>query len=295
MNILITGGTGFVGKKLVGTLHQQKHHIYILTRSPKSHKNTERKTYIGYDVDASELPVIEGVINLAGESLFGYWTTHKKNAILKSRVETTNTLLNIIDHMPIKPHVLINASAVGFYGTSEQKIFTEKTSQASDDFLGKVTHEWENTTKLAEAMGVRTVMTRFGVILGQDHGALPLMRLPIKLFVGGKIGTGEQWVSWIHIKDVVHLIIHCLENEEISGPVNATAPDPKRNKDFMKILADVHNRPYWFTTPAFIMRTALGEMSQLITKGQYVWPEIALNTDFQFSYPHLKSALKDLK
>src|SRR5699024_3687098 len=151
--------------------------------------------------------------------------------------------------------------------------------------------KWENTAKKAENMGIRTVLTRFGVILGDGEGALPLMSLPVKLFLGGKIGDGEQWVTWVHIDDVVNLIIFCLEHEDISGPVNVTAPESKRNNDFMKILAHVLTRPYWFPTPSFLIRSALGEMSQLITKGQYDLPAKALHAKYQFKHPKLKEAL----
>src|SRR5690625_138798 len=294
MNYLITGGTGFVGKKLVKKLHEEQHHTYILTRSPESYKDTEKATYIGYDVNASELPAVDGVVNLAGESLFGYWTKQRKKNILNSRIETTRKLLGIISQLKNKPNVLVSGSAVGYYGMSDELIFTEKTHKSSEDFLGTVTNKWENTAKEAEHMGLRTVLTRFGVILGKGGGALPLMGLPVKLFVGGEIGDGEQWVSWVHIDDVVNLIIFCLENEEVSGPVNVTAPEPKRNKDFMKTLAQVLHRPYWFTTPTFLIQTALGEMSQLITKGQYVWPAKAINANYQFIYPKLRETLKSL-
>lgn len=295
MNYLITGGTGFVGKKLVNKLHEEQHHTYILTRSPESYEDTEQATYIGYDVNASELPTIEGVVNLAGESLFGYWTKQRKENILNSRIETTRKLLDIISKLEDTPNVLVSGSAVGYYGMSEELIFTEKTHKASEDFLGTVTKKWEDTAKKAEKMGIRTVFTRFGVILGDGEGALPLMSLPVKLFVGGKIGDGEQWITWVHIDDVVNLIIFCLEHEGISGPVNVTAPEPKRNKDFMKTLAQVLHRPYWFTTPSFLIQTSLGEMSQLITKGQYVWPAKAINANYQFQYPKLKDALKSLQ
>lgn len=295
MNYLITGGTGFVGKKLVKKLHEKNHRTYILTRSPESHTDTEKTTFIGYDYNVEKLPYIEGIVNLAGESLFGYWTKQKKKQIINSRIDVTEKLLDIIRRLPVKPHVLVNGSAVGYYGMSDKVIFTEQTHKSSHDFLAIVTYKWENTARKAENMGIRTVLTRFGVILGQDGGALPLMSLPVKLFVGGKIGDGEQWISWVHIDDAVDLIIFCLKNEKLSGPVNVTAPDPKRNKDFMKTLARVLNRPYWFTTPSFLMGVGLGDMSQLITRGQYVWPEKALNYDYQFLHSNLEEALKSLK
>src|SRR5699024_6460063 len=150
MNYLITGGTGFVGKKLVKKLHEEQHHTYILTRSPESYEDTEKATYIGYDVNASELPAVDGVVNLAGESLFGYWTKQRKNNILTSSIETTRKLFGIISQLKNKPNVMVSGSAVGYYGMSDVLIFTEKTHKSSEDFLGTVTNKWENTAIEAE-------------------------------------------------------------------------------------------------------------------------------------------------
>lgn len=293
LNILITGGTGFVGKNLIEALADKGHHFYILTRSPNSHTNTKQTTFINYDHQVEQLPIIHAVINLAGDSLFGYWTKKKKDNILTSRVKTTEKLINLMRNLSKKPEVFISASAVGFYGTSEDNIFSENTPKSGDDFLANVVVEWENTAKQAELLGIRTVYARFGIILGKE-GSLPLMSLPVKLFTGGKIGHGEQWMSWVHIKDAVELIIFCLLNNKIKGPVNVTAPHPKRNKDFMKILASELKRPYWFPAPRPLIRLAMGEMSELITKGQYVLPKKAEACNFNFSYPHLKEALHDI-
>lgn len=294
MNILIAGGTGFVGRFLSDTLNQNGHHVYIVTRSPEKYTSDEDKTYIDYHVDAHALPPFFAVINLAGDSLFGYWTTSKKKAILHSRIETTERLIQMMKQMSVKPNVLINGSAVGYYGTSKETMFTEKTTRPGDDFLAKVVVAWESCAKQASSLGVRTVYTRFGVILGKDHGALPLMALPIKFFAGGKIGTGEQWIPWIHIDDVVQMIIFSMENEYIEGPINITAPHPKRNKDFSKTLANVLKRPYWFPTPTPLLQVALGEMSTLITKGQYVLPHKAQAHEYLFKFPKLKDALEDI-
>ncbi|SET70963.1 hypothetical protein SAMN05216389_12219 [Oceanobacillus limi] len=293
MNFLLTGGTGFVGKHLVAALHQKGYHTYILTRSPANSANSNNSTFIGYDHPVEELPTIYGVINLAGESLFGYWTKQKKEAILNSRIETTKKVIQMIEKLEEKPDVFINGSAVGYYGMSEDLIFTEETEQPGSDFLARVVVEWERTAKQAEDFGIRTIYARFGVILGKS-GALPLMSLPVKLFVGGKVGSGEQWLSWIHIDDVTELLNFCLLNENIRGPVNFTAPNPLRNKDFTKVLAKVMNRPYWFPTPAPLFRLATGQMSQLVLKGQYVLPQKAETHQYQFIYPELEAALKNI-
>lgn len=291
LNILIAGGTGFIGKNLTISLQKQGYHVYILTRTPGLYNHSKLKTYIAYDDLTKKLPDIQCIINLSGESLYGYWTKKKKQIIKTSRIETTQMLIDHMKEMKKKPSVFINGSAIGFYGTSDELIFTEKTVQPGDDFLAKVVIEWEKTAKQAEDLGIRTVYTRFGVVLGKEGGALPIMTIPVKLFAGGKIGSGEQWISWIHIQDAVDLLNFCIHNSKISGPINITAPNPKRNKDFMKTLSTVLKRPYWFPTPSPLMRLAIGEMSELITNGQYVLPQKSTSFDYQFSYPNLKEAL----
>ncbi|RYG73259.1 TIGR01777 family protein [Lentibacillus lipolyticus] len=290
MTILMTGGTGFVGRHLTEALTEAGHHIYITTRTPEKQTSTKQVTFIGYDYPAEQLPVIHAVINLAGDSLFGYWTAAKKEAIRKSRIETTQKVIHMLKQMKQKPDVFISGSAVGFYGTAEDLIFTEETNRSGNDFLANVVTEWEQTAKQAESLGIRTVYARFGVILGKQ-GALPLMKLPVKLFAGGRIGSGEQWMSWVHINDVVNMIQFCLRNEQVSGPVNVTAPNPVRNKDFTNTLARVLGRPNWLPAPAFAIRAVLGDMSILITKGQFVLPGKAQKLGYNFVYPNLKDAL----
>lgn len=294
LNILITGGTGFVGKRLTSALTAKAHHVYILSRYPDYHIDTENTTYIAYDHPISTLPIIHGVINLAGASLFGYWSKKKKNAIHQSRMETTQFLIDVMKRLDKKPDIFISGSAVGFYGMSDDLIFTEQTTNSGDDFLAGVVADWEKTASQAETMGIRTIYSRFGVILGED-GAYPLMRMPVKMYAGGKIGNGEQWLSWIHIEDVIQLMLFCLFNDHISGPVNFTAPEPTQNKTFTKELASVIKRPYWFPTPAILISTVLGEMGQLITKGQYVLPGKALEYNYQFAFPNLREALIHLE
>ncbi|ASK61058.1 TIGR01777 family protein [Virgibacillus phasianinus] len=294
MNILITGGTGFVGSHLTEALTKENHHVYILTRYPDNYENTKQITYIAYDYYVRDLPAIHTVINLAGDTLFGYWTTEKKTNIMKSRTEVTQHVIEMMQQMEKKPEVFISASAIGFYGTSEDLIFTENTTEHGEDFLSSVAVAWETTAmQAADEMHIRTVCTRFGIILG-EKGALSYMTVPIKMFAGGKIGKGEQWMSWVHIEDVVNSITFCMQNEHIEGPVNVTAPNPKRNKEFTKILTKVLNRPNWFTTPAPLVRTAMGEMSELMTKGQYVLPGKLNEHKYQFSYPYLQNALQEI-
>lgn len=294
MNILVTGGTGFVGGNLVEMLTGKGHHVYIMTRSPEKHQSKGKVHYVGTNVTAEELPRIRAAVNLAGASLFGRWTEEKKEAIIKSRIKTTNNLIELFRNMEEKPDVLVSASAVGYYGTSDTQIFTEKTTAPGDDFLAHVCTEWEQAAKQAEDLGIRTVFTRFGIVLGTE-GALPLMEKPVKMFVGGKIGDGEQWVSWVHIDDLTRLIKFSIENEEISGPVNVTAPYPKRNKDFMKTIARTWNRPHWTAAPASIIKLATGDMSEMVVKGQCVKPAKALIHGYSFKFPILEAALHNIK
>lgn len=294
LNILITGGTGFVGKNVTKSLIKKGHHVFILTRTPQHYNDSSSVTHLNYQHPVDQLPDIYAVINLAGESIFGYWTTKKKDNILRSRIQTTKKIINMVKQMKVKPSVFMNGSAIGFYGTSSDLIFTEKTTDPGNDFLADVVRQWEQTAKEVECLGIRTIYARFGVILGEE-GALPLMKLPVKLFAGGKIGHGEQWLSWIHIEDVVNLLTFALTNEEIKGPLNITSPHPIRNKDFIKILAKVCKRPYWLPAPTLFMRTILGEMSELITKGQFVLPEKAMTHHFNFSYPYLQNALDNIQ
>lgn len=294
MNILIAGGTGFIGTALTNKLIEQRHYVYIVSRNPHKYSNRGHITYVDYDVSTNQLPKIDAVINLAGESLFGRWTDQKKQRILASRMESTEQIINLIERLEQKPAVFINASAVGFYGMDNETIFTEQTNVAGSDFLAKITDAWERTAKRAETLGVRVVFARFGIILAKQDGALSLMRIPFQSFIGGKIGEGEQWMSWIHIDDCVNMLLFAIHNGAISGPLNITAPHPVRNKQFTTILGKTLKRPTMFTVPERIARVALGEMSSLVTKGQFVYPDKAFQNHFDFTFPHLQDALIDI-
>lgn len=290
----MTGGTGFIGSHFIQRLVTEGHHVYVLTRHPKKHKDTEHISYISFRYSMKKLPFIHAVINLAGESLFGFWTEEKKEKIVASRIAVTEKLTNMLMQMKEKPEVFISGSAIGFYGTAEDTIFTEYTKRPSGDFLGEVTSKWERAAKVAEDLGVRTVYARFGVVLDKYEGALPQMALPIKLGVGGTIGSGEQWLSWIHINDCVNLLYFILKNDTMTGAVNITAPHPVRNKEFTASLASILKRPNLFTIPTPIIGKVVGEMGQLITEGQYVLPKKALQQDFIFHYEHIIDALENI-
>ncbi|MCA9723996.1 MAG: TIGR01777 family oxidoreductase, partial [Kurthia sp.] len=193
-----------------------------------------------------------------------------------------------------KPNVLVNASAVGIYPTSKAAVYTESSTQKSTDFLGRTVKKWEEIAKRAEAYGVRTVFTRFGVILGSGGGALKLMAMPYDFYIGGKLGSGMQWVSWVHIDDVVGAIDFVISDDTISGPVNVTAPHPVRMEQFGKTIAEIKRKPHWFPTPAPLLKAALGEKSKMVLEGQNVKPTVLLEHGYTFHYPKLYDALSNL-
>lgn len=294
MNVLITGGTGFIGSALTKKLIEQHNKVFIVTRNPHHYPNSRQLTYIGYDTHTNTLPKMDAVINLAGESLFGRWTANKKARIINSRLKSTNRIIDMMEQFEQKPDVFISASAVGFYGMNNGIIFTEKTTESDTDFLATVTNNWEQTAKQANEFGIRTVYARFGIILDKHAGALSLMKIPFQSFVGGKIGTGEQWMSWIHLEDCVNMLLFAIHNDTITGPLNVTAPNPQRNKHFTNTLGKVLKRPAVFSVPEPLARLALGEMSSLVTSGQFVYPDKALQHHFEFKFPHLHTALKNI-
>lgn len=292
--ILITGGTGFVGSALTKHLTSLGDEVYILTRKERQ-SQAQGVHYIQWmSSKEPKLPQIDAVVNLAGESINGRWTDEKKKAILSSRLKVTEELLNLVGKMPQKPAVWVNASAIGYYGTSETQVFTEQTVEHGSDFLAEVVKAWETKAKGAESLGIRTVLTRFGLILGRDGGVLPQLSLPYRFFAGGTVGSGDQWVSWVHKDDVAELIRDVIENEQYTGPVNVTSPHPVTMREFGQATGDVMHRPHWLPAPTFAFKLLFGEMSMLILKGQQVIPEKAQKLGFHFTYPHLKGALHDL-
>ena len=233
------------------------------------------------------------VVNLAGATINSRWTDEYKAKILESRLHSTSEVNRIIGKLGKKPRVLINASAVGYYGTSPTATFSEE-SRAGNDFLAETVQRWETAADMAGNLGVRVVLCRFGVILDKNGGALPRMVLPYKFFAGGSIGSGKQWLSWIHIQDVVSGIVFAIENESLVGPVNFSAPVPVTMEQFGKILAGVIRKPHWMPVPSFMLKIMLGEMSILVLEGQRALPEKLLKTGFEFRYPQLEDALNNI-
>ena len=295
MKVAITGGTGFVGTKLTELLVSLGHEVIILTRGEERQDGAIR--YVKWLNGARpelELDGIDAFVNLAGVSLNeGRWTNERKKAIFDSRLETTDEVIRILSAIQNKPRVLVNASAVGIYPTSNSTIYTEQSTEIARDFLGTTVLNWEEKAMEAAELGIRVCLTRFGVILGKE-GALPLMVLPYQLGVGGTVGSGEQWLSWIHIEDVARAILFSIENEQLSGPINLTSPNAKRMKHFGKIIGHSLNRPHWIPVPGFMMKAALGEKSMLVLEGQYVVPEKLLKAGFEFKFVSLENAIINL-
>ncbi|HSO57129.1 MAG TPA: TIGR01777 family oxidoreductase [Paenisporosarcina sp.] len=297
MKVAITGGSGFVGKEITNQLTENGHEVYILTRSSKpSNDLVHMVKWLGEgDKPEEQLNGVDTWINLAGASINeGRWTEEQKQKIYDSRMKATDEVLRIFETVSEKPTVLINASAIGIYPPSEQATYTEQSSSRGSDFLAETVEEWEKKAFQAEKYGTRVACGRFGIILGKNEGALPLMALPYKMGVGGKVGTGNQWVSWVHVSDVAKAVLYAIDNDDFKGPFNVTSPDPKQMNDFGKILGEILNRPHWIPVPAFALKLALGDKSQLVLEGQRVLPDKLLTHGFKFSYPDLQQALKNI-
>lgn len=296
MKVAISGGTGLVGQKLCHVLKARGDEVVVLTRGEsKFEEDIHYVNWLGEEKPEQALEGIDAFINLAGVSLNdGRWTEERKEAIYTSRMNTTDEVLRIIESLQTKPQVLINASAVGIYPTSISAVYTEQSKKFATDFLGKVVADWEQKANHATGLGVRVCLARLGVVLDKEAGALPLIVLPYQLFVGGTVGSGEQWLSWIHIDDVCGAILHAIEHTELSGPINLTSPNAKRMKQFGKIVGRTLNRPHWLPVPSFSLKLALGEKSQLVLEGQYVVPEKLLQSGYQFKFPSVEDAIIDL-
>lgn len=296
MKIAIAGGTGFIGKQLSHYFLNAGHDLFILTRNKKTSSN-KNLHYVEWLSDsatpADALEGVDAVINLAGKSINTRWTESNKKEIIESRLSATRAIYSFINKLNKKPAVFINASAIGIYGTSLVNTFTEESQQIGTDFLADTVKAWEKEAEKVADLHVRTIFARFGLVLGKD-GALPKMITPYKFFAGGKLGSGQQWVSWIHIEDVARLIEYLIQTPDITGPVNVTAPNPVKMDEFGETISHILHRPNWIPAPSIAIKTLLGEMSILILEGQKVVPEKALNHDFQFSYPTLEKALYHL-
>lgn len=297
MKVAIAGGTGMVGRRLSKLLLEKGHEVIILTRGEQQVKNNIHYVQWLNDDSTPELFMgnTDAFVNLAGVSLNeGRWTDEQKQKILSSRIESTDEVIRILQNLKHKPKVLINASAVGIYPVSETAVYTEQAPEKASDFLGSVVVQWEERAMQAQQLGIRTCLTRFGVILEKGEGALPMMVLPYKLGVGGTIGSGRQWLSWIHVEDVARAILFAIENDTLTGPINFTTPNVKRMKQFGQSISHALKRPHWFPVPSIALKIALGEKSMLVLEGQHVLPEKLLNANFEFKFISVEDAIRNL-
>ncbi|WP_045516642.1 TIGR01777 family oxidoreductase [Neobacillus niacini] len=297
MKIVIAGGTGFIGQRVTELLLTEGHTVVILTR--KETRSSGKVSFIRWLEEGAtpekEIRKADAFINLAGVSINdGRWSKSHQKQIYESRLTATDELLRIISLLPEKPSVLVNASAIGIYPASLSAVYTENSLETATDFLGKTVSDWESKAKQVENHSIRAVYMRFGVVLGKEGGALPLMALPFRLFVGGKVGSGEQWVSWVHVMDVVRAIVFAIKNDQLRGPVNVTSPSPLRMNDFGKTIGSVLHRPHWLPVPSFAMKMILGQKSALVLEGQHVIPQVLQEEGFEFMFPTLRLALEDL-
>jgi uncharacterized protein (TIGR01777 family) len=297
MNLVVTGATGFIGTPLCARLIEQGHTLTLFTRGSPRDAGGASKRWIHWTPGAlrewgTAFNGADGVINLAGEPIAEKkWTHLQRHRIETSRVDGTNSLVQAIARAAVKPKFLISASAVGYYGPRGDETVTEETPPG-DDFLSFVCREWEEEAKKAEQLGLRVARLRTGIVLGSGGGALAKMVEPFKFYVGGPLGSGQQWMSWIQLEDHIRLILELIENTQASGPVNATAPNPVRNKEFCQTLGKVLHRPCWAPVPGFALKLVLGDMADMLLTGQRVIPAAAQKLGFQFRYPTLEEALQ---
>ncbi len=296
MKIFITGGTGFIGKKLCHFLLDNNHHLTVLTRTPE-----KVSTLCGESVESIQnieqlnaSDSFDAIINLAGEGILdARWSEIRKQQLLNSRIDTTKQLIAYIKRAHSKPKVLISGSAVGYYG-NRGSIKLNEQSQPHHDFSHELCALWESAAFEAEKFGVRTCIVRTGLVIGNDGGFLKRMLPSFKLCLGGPMGDGNQWMSWIHRADFIAIIERLLKSTSLHGIYNATAPEPATNAEFSKTLGQVLNRPAFIRIPAFVLKILLGEMAELLLGGQRVLPERLEQAGFEFKFKTLKQALSDV-
>jgi uncharacterized protein (TIGR01777 family) len=301
MKVIITGGTGLIGQALTANLAADKHEIIILSRNPDAHTDTLPKgaSLQKWDAQSAEgwghlAEGADAIINLAGAGIADErWSKKRKALILDSRINAGKAVVAAVQAATNKPRVVIQASAVGYYGAQRDAVLTEK-SPAGNDFPAEVSIQWEPATAEVEMMGVRRIIARFGVVLSMSGGALPRMAKPIQLGIGGHIGSGDQWFSWVHIDDVVRSLRFLMADPHASGVYNITGPAPVSNKTFANTIGNVINRPTLLPVPGFAMKALFGEMSHVLLTGQNVVPARLADAGFQFRFPHADNALRDL-
>jgi uncharacterized protein (TIGR01777 family) len=300
MRVIVTGSTGLVGRALVRSLLSDGHEVTRLVRGGAQGFRAPGTTAVHWEpergeIDAQELEGHDAAVHLAGESIAdGRWDEAKKRRIVESRVKGTHLVAEALAGLSAKPKVLVSASAVGFYGDRGAEVLREESASGTD-FVSEVCREWEKATLAASRAGLRVVHLRIGVVLSADGGALQKMLTPFKLGLGGKVGSGRQYMSWITLEDVVGVIRRALEDESLRGPVNAVAPAPVTNEEFTKALGRALGRPTFFAVPAFAARLAFGEMAdELLLSGARVEPARLKEAGYQFKHAELEGALRSV-
>ncbi len=300
--MIITGGTGFIGRPLSQRFNNKDYEVICLTRNASLAKEKwgNRVKFVdwngrnavgwgGYAEGAS------AIINLAGDNIAaGRWNEKKKQRIIQSRLHAGEAVVKAVKSVKKKPSVVIQASAIGFYGNRGDELLDEASS-SGEGFLGEVTRKWEASTQEVETEGVRRVVIRTGMVLGKDGGALVRLVQPFRFFLGGHVGNGEQWNSWIHLEDVIQSILFLMERNDLSGPFNLTAPRALKNKDFCREIGEVLGRPSWFPAPGFLLKLLFGELAkETLLSGQRVLPKRLEDSGYDFIFPETKKALADI-
>jgi len=294
MNVLIAGGSGFIGTALTQSLVRDHHKVFILTRNKPAKPDQIQWDGITTNGWGHLVNEMDAVVNLSGYGLEHWpWMKNQKQKFIDSRVLPGLALASAIKDSSRRPRVFLQASGINRYGLRNESIADESTPPASD-FLAQLTVGWEDSTKSVEELGVRRVVTRNAVVLAKNGGLFPLMALSVRMFFGGRFGDGRQATPWIHITDHINAMRFLLENENANGAFNLIAPTPTPNADFMQAIAKIINRPYWFHLPASLLRIPLGEMSVLLTEGSYSQPKRLLELGYKFQFPTLKMALSDI-
>lgn len=296
MNYLVTGATGFIGSKLVKFLLERGDSVNYLGRK-RSRTLDSRAAFHPWNPEElpplESIPRLDAIIHLAGEPIAQRWTDEVKKRIYSSRVDGTRRLVSAVGGLPHKPGVLVSASAVGYYGDRGDEVLTENSSPGSD-FLARLCVAWEDEARRATEFGLRVVSVRIANVLGREGGSLPRMLTPFRLGIGGRIGSGRQWWPWIHVDDLVRLLVFAAESPALSGPINGSSPNPVTNADFTKTLAAALHRPALFPGPKFALKLALGEMADFLFASSRAIPEAAQHAGFRFDYPELGGALREL-
>jgi uncharacterized protein (TIGR01777 family) len=301
MNIIVTGGTGFIGRALCEAFSGRGHRVVVLTRRPVEARRLFRVPVTAVEWDPREggaweqsLEGADAVINLAGAPIAEErWTESRKHLLTYSRVVPTRLLVEAMSRRSSKPRLLVSASGIGYYGASDDRMLDERAVNGHG-FLAGLSTAWESEAMRAEQLGIRVVLMRTGMVLERDGGALPRMLLPFRLFAGGPIMPGTQWVSWIHRHDLIEMYEWAIRTAEIVGPLNAVAPEPVRMKEFCDVLGKVLHRPSWIPVPKLALEVMLGELGTMLTTGQRVSSEKALASGFAFDYPTLEQALRSI-